>query len=106
MLLSLWLMLGVCSLSVLESSMSYCWCLFSMYGSEAMIWREKGRSRIRAVQMDGLLGIRRMDKVPNTPIRQLCGVTKDVDEKMIKVFSDSSAMCREWRTTGLLRGSM
>ena len=26
--LGLWLMLGVCSLSVLGSSMSHCWCLF------------------------------------------------------------------------------
>ena len=42
-------------------------------------------SRIRAVQMDnlkGLLGIRRMDKVPNARIRQFCGVTKGVDEKI------------------------
>ena len=55
------------------------------YGSETMIWREKEGSRIRAVQMDnlrGLLGIRRMDKVPNARIRQLCGVTKGVDEKI------------------------
>ena len=32
--------------------------------SETMIWREKERSRVRAVQMDnprGLLGIRRME---------------------------------------------
>ena len=38
------------------------------YGSETMIWREKERSRIRAVQMDnlrGLLSINRTDKVPN-----------------------------------------
>ena len=38
------------------------------YGSETMIWREKEGSRIKAVQMDnlrGLLGIKRMDKVPN-----------------------------------------
>ena len=44
------------------------------YGSETMIWREKERSRIRAVQMDnlrGLLDIRRMDKLPNAWIRQL-----------------------------------
>ena len=37
-----------------------------MYGSETMIWKE--RSRITAVQMDnlrGLLGIRKMYKVPN-----------------------------------------
>ena len=36
--------------------------------------REKGRSRIRTVQMDnlrGMLGIRRVDKVPNAWIREL-----------------------------------
>ena len=40
---------------------------------------EKERSRIRAVQMANLRGLpdtRRMDKVPNAQIRQLCGVTK------------------------------
>ena len=44
------------------------------YRSETMIWREKERSRVRAVQMDNLrylLGIRRIDKVPNSWIRQL-----------------------------------
>ena len=74
------------------------------YGSETMIWKKKESSRIRAVQMDnlrGLLGIRRMNKVPNARIRQLCGVTKDVDEKI-----DGSVIWREWRITGLLRGSM
>ena len=43
-----------------------------MYGSETMIWRDKERPRIRAVQMEnirGLLDIRRMDKVPNARIR-------------------------------------
>ena len=36
-----------------------------LYGSETMIWREKVRSRMRALQMDnlrGLLGISRMDR--------------------------------------------
>ena len=28
------------------------------------------------------LGIRRMDKVPNTRIKELCGVTKGLDEKV------------------------
>ena len=45
--------------------------------------REKERSRIWVVQMDnlrGLLGITRMNKVPNARIKQLCGVTKVVDE--------------------------
>ena len=34
-------------------------------GSKTKSWREKGRSKVRAVQMDnlrGLVGIRRMDK--------------------------------------------
>ena len=55
------------------------------YCNETMIGREKERSRIRDVQMDnliGLLGIRRMDKVPNARIRQLYGVTNSVDEKI------------------------
>ena len=30
----------------------------------------------------GLLGIRRIDKVMNARIRQLCGVTKGVDKKI------------------------
>ena len=58
-----------------------------MYGSETMIWREKERSRIRNVQIDkliSLLGTRRMDKVPNVRIRELCGVTKGVDERIGK----------------------
>ena len=46
-----------------------------MYDSETMLWKEKERSRIRAVQMDnlrGLLGIRKMDRVPNARIREVC----------------------------------
>ena len=57
---------------------------FLTYGSETMIGRETERSRIWAVQVNNLrclLGIRRIDKVPNERIRQLCGVTKGVYEK-------------------------
>ena len=39
-----------------------------MYCSETMLWKEKERSRVRAIQMDNLrrlLGIRRMDRVLN-----------------------------------------
>ena len=56
-----------------------------MYGSKLMLWKEKERSRVRAVQMDnlrGLLGIRRMDGIPNARIREMCGVTKGVREKI------------------------
>ena len=45
-----------------------------MYGSETMLRKEKERSRTRAVQMEnlrGLVGIRRMDRVPNARIREL-----------------------------------
>ena len=44
------------------------------YGSETMLWEEKEGSRIMAVWMDnlrGLLGIRKMDRVPNAWIREL-----------------------------------
>ena len=40
--------------------------------TETLLWKEKERPRIRVVQMDnlrGLLGIRRMDRVPNARIR-------------------------------------
>ena len=43
-----------------------------MYSSETIIWKEKERSRIRAIQMDNLRGlsdIRRMDKVLNARTR-------------------------------------
>ena len=38
----------------------------------------------------GLLGIRRMDKVPSAQIRELFGVTKG----LMEVFSDGLAMWR------------
>ena len=59
---------------------------------------EQERFRIRAVQMDNLRGslsIRNVDKVPNARIRELCEVTKGVDERLIKVFSGGSAMWKE-----------
>ena len=55
------------------------------YGSETMIWKEKERAKIWAVQIDnlrGLLGIRKMDRVLYARIRELCGVTKGVKEKI------------------------
>ena len=46
-----------------------------IYSSETMLWKEKERYKIRAVQMDnlrGLLLIKSMDIVPNALIRELC----------------------------------
>ena len=51
-----------------------------MYGSETMLWKEKERSRIKVVQMGnprGLLGIRRMNRVLNKRIRELCSDERD-----------------------------
>ena len=50
-----------------------------------MLWKEKETSRIRAAQMDnhrGLLGFRRMDRVPNGRVRELCGVTNGLDKRI------------------------
>ena len=55
------------------------------YGIKTMLWKEKERSRIRVEQMDNLrvlLGIRKMNRVPNPQIRKLCGMTKGVDERI------------------------
>ena len=58
-----------------------------MYGSEIMLWKEKERSRVRAVQMNhrGLLGIRRLDRVLNVQIREFCsedgGEGEELDDK-------------------------
>ena len=37
-----------------------------LYGSEAMIWRERERSRIKAVQMDNLRGVLGVMRVGDT----------------------------------------
>ena len=56
-----------------------------MYGTETMIWKKEKRYKIKAVQMDKIrsfLGIRRMDRVPNARIRELCGMAKGVNERI------------------------
>ena len=75
------LMLGIFSLSVLVLHETLLVPVL-MYGNE-MIWRVKERPRLRAAQMDNLrelLGIRRMDRIPNTRIRELRRVRKGLDE--------------------------
>ena len=76
-----------------------------IYGSEIMLRREKKRSRIRTVEMEnlrGLLGIDRMDRVPNARIREFFGVKKGVDERIYE-----GVLCRRgWRGIGSPRGSM
>ena len=60
-----------------------------LYGSETVIWRERERSRIRAVRMGnftGLLEIRRMDIAPNVQIKVLCRVAKGMHEMIDESF--------------------
>ena len=74
-----WLMVGISSLSVLESCMRHCL---------SMLWKEKERYRVRAVQMEnlkGLLGIRRKDRILNARIRELCGVREGLDKRIDEV---------------------
>ena len=67
-----------------------------------MLWNEKLRSRVRAVQMDnlrGLLGTRRIDRIPNAWIRELCGVRKSlcerIDEDVLRWFGHVEKMERD-----------
>ena len=60
------------------------------------------RDRIGTIEMNNLidlLGIRRMDIVPNSQIRELCRVTK----AFMKVFSGGSAIWKGWKMIGLLK---
>ena len=82
---------------------------FFIYSSETMIWRENERSRIRNLKMEdlrGLLGISRMDKVPNAQLRELCGVMKGLEERIDEGLLRWFDHMERRRIKGLLRGSM
>ena len=86
-------MLRICNFSVLALHETLL-ILILMYGNETMLWKEE-RFRIRAVQMDnlkGLLGSRRMDRVLNAWIRKLCGMKKEVNERILWWFSHVEKM--------------
>ena len=81
-LLSLCLILGVFSLSVLGSCMIHCSACSHVWQRQCYGRRRRG---LRLVEMDNLrclLGIRKMAKVPNARVRELCRVTKGVDERI------------------------
>ena len=56
--------------------------------------------------LGGLIGIRRMDKVRNAQVKELCGVMKRVDERIDEGVLRWFGNVRERRMTGLLRWSM
>ena len=53
----------------------------------------------------GLLGIMRMDRMPNTWIEELGRVIKGVGKRM-KLLTDVLAILKEWIMIGLLKGYM
>ena len=55
-----------------------------------MLWKEKEKSRIKAIQMDNFRGL----LVPNAWIKELCIVTRRVDKKIDGLF------WIEWRMIG------
>ena len=64
--------------------MKHCLYLF-LRMAVRMLWKEKERSRIMVVQRDnlrGLLSIRRVNRVPNAWIRELCGVARGVNDRI------------------------
>ena len=62
----------------------------------------------------GLMGIRRVDKVPNARVRELCGVTKEVCERIdegvlrwfghVEIMENNRIGSSEWR--GFIRGNV
>ena len=76
-----------------------------IYGIETVLWREKERTRIRAIQIDclwGLLAIGRINGVLMHGL-ELCGVKNRVDEGLMKLFSCGLGIFKEWRIRGRLK---
>ena len=69
------------------------------------LYGEKRRGRIRNVQLDGLrdlLGIRRMDRMPNSQVREMYEVTKVMDDRIDESVSDIQDIFKVWGKIGLL----
>src|SRR5678816_4185262 len=79
-----------------------------LYGSETIFWNKKYRSKVQCVQMDNLrsmLGVRRINKMRNERIRELCGGKKGVNERinesMLKWFGHVERRAkRKWIESG------
>ena len=70
---------------LLEPCMKHCLYLFLRMTVKQFYGRRRkdlGLGLYRWTTSMGLLGIRRMDRVPNSWIREFCGVKNEVDEKI------------------------
>ena len=72
-------MLGTCSLSVVEFCMKTLLIPVLMYDSGRR--RRDLELELDRLTTTGLLGINRIDRIPNARIRELCGVRKGLDER-------------------------
>ena len=74
-----------------------------------MIWREREKSRIRAVEMDnlrGLLDIRKMTRVLNGLIKEFGEVTNGWMKGLRKIVSNCSTLLKKCGMIGLLKGCL
>ena len=58
-----------------------------MYGSECWVWQKKHESRLNAVEMRSLrriAGVKLMDRMRNSVMREHCGMIEDVVTKIEK----------------------
>ena len=67
------------------------------------MWSQNYRSKVQALQMDNLrsvLGVRKINKMRNDVLRELCGVKNGVNEKINESILGWLVMWREWMEVG------
>ena len=72
--------------------------LVVMYGSKEMVWSQNYRSEVQTVQMNYLrrvLGVRKIDKMRNEVIIELCRIKKRVNGKISESILRCLVMWKE-----------
>src|SRR5678816_3860301 len=76
-----------------------------------MVWNKRYRSKVQCVQMDnhrGMLGVKRINKIRNERIRELCGVKKGVNERInestLRWFDHVERMNDSWLVKRMYSG--
>ena len=70
-----------------------------IYGVEKMVWRKKKKSRIRYLKMDNhirFMGIRKIDEIPNTLVKELLRVKNLVDDRFDANVLRFYDILKEW----------
>merc|ERR1711921_35785 len=77
-----------------------------LYGCETWALNVKDRKRREAVEMNclrNICGRRRIDRVPNVRIREMCGKNVGVMRERIRVYLGGLDMLKEWKMRGWLK---